>query len=191
MPTLLDKLKIELAKKQIPLRSAASRQWLARKAKSLTGARNSLLRDRNRMTGLPQVGQMYFFVYDPKLKKTLPFYDTFPLVLPIEYYDDGFLGLNLHYVDPGTRAAILDVLMDYTNNKKYNETTRLKLSYQMLSSISRAAQIEPCIKRYLFDHVRSEFIGVEPSEWEMAIFLPAERFVKASSQSVWQKSRNR
>ena len=45
-----------------------------------------------------QFGKLNMFMYDPKLKKKLPYYDTFPLVLPIESYSDGFLGLNLHYL---------------------------------------------------------------------------------------------
>ena len=38
--------------------------------------------------------RLNMFFYDPKLKKKLPYYDTFPLVLPLENYSDGFLGLN-------------------------------------------------------------------------------------------------
>ena len=37
----------------------------------------------------PSAGRMNLFVYDPKYKKTLPFYDTFPLVLPLETIKGG------------------------------------------------------------------------------------------------------
>jgi len=56
-----------------------------------------LIRDGKRNNN-PFFGRLNMFFYDPKFKKTLPYYDTFPLVLPLERYDDGFLGINLHYL---------------------------------------------------------------------------------------------
>ena len=56
-----------------------------------------LIRDGRRTTK-PSAFNLNMFVYDPKYKKTLPYYDTFPLVLPLERYSDGFLGLNFHYL---------------------------------------------------------------------------------------------
>ena len=46
------------------------------------------------------IGNMYMFRYEPKLKESLPYYDRFPIVFPIEPYSDGFLGLNFHYLYP-------------------------------------------------------------------------------------------
>ena len=54
-----------------------------------------LIRDGKR-AATPYYGKMNMFFYDPKHKKKLPYYDTFPLVLPIERYNDGFLGINFH-----------------------------------------------------------------------------------------------
>ena len=56
-----------------------------------------LIRDGKRKKS-PFYGRLNMFFYDPKFKKTLPYYDTFPLVLPLEPYSDGFLGINLHYL---------------------------------------------------------------------------------------------
>jgi hypothetical protein len=120
---------------------------------------------------------MYFFAYDPKMKKTLPMYDRFPLVFPIEPYNDGFLGLNLHYLSPGERAWLLNKLKDFRNNNKFNATTRLKLSYDLLASTKKLASVSrPCVKRYLFSHVRSKFIEMTPEEWDKAIGLPVAQF---------------
>ena len=54
-----------------------------------------LIRDGKRKS-VPFYGRLNMFTYNPKHKKTLPYYDTFPLVLPIEKYPDGFLGINFH-----------------------------------------------------------------------------------------------
>ena len=85
------------------------------------------------------------FVYDPKLKEKLPYYDTFPLVLPIEEYKNGFLGINLHYLSMSMRIRLLDRLMDYSNNDKFDKTTELRTNY---SNLKKVDLIKPCLKRY-------------------------------------------
>jgi len=125
----------------------------------------------------PEIGSMFLFFYDPKYKMILPFYDMHPLVLPIEMYIDGFLGINLHYLPPLARLQLLKAL-DYTkNNDKYNETTKLAISYELLRRYSNQFKgHEQCIKRYLFSHVRSSFHLVNPADWEKAIMLPLQRW---------------
>ncbi len=39
---------------------------------------------QNKLNGRPSVGRLNLFGYNPKLRKTLPYYDVFPLVLPLE-----------------------------------------------------------------------------------------------------------
>ena len=69
----------------------------------------------------PEIGKMYIFTYDAKHKDTLPIWDSYPLVFPINFYSDGFLGINLHYLPPLARVAIMRNLDDLKNNNKYNE----------------------------------------------------------------------
>ena len=133
---------------------------------------------------------MYFFVYNPKLKDDLPFYDMFPLVIPIEYSPDGFLGLNLHYLAPNTRARLLDSLSHLSYNR-YNDKTRLLTSYQMLNRLSKTEAFKPCLKRYLTQHIKSKFLYIDDSEWDIAIFLPVESFIGASRQNVYSNSREK
>ena len=78
-----------------------------------------LIRDGKR-AAKPFYGRLNMFTYNPKHRKTLPYYDTFPLVLPIEKYPDGFLGINLHYLDIRTRIRLLDRLVDFSNNTKFD-----------------------------------------------------------------------
>ena len=154
-----------------------STDWFIGKARSAAGYRKNLVSSDERGRDNAIIGKMYFFAYDPKMKKTLPMYDRFPLVFPIEPYNDGFLGLNLHYLNPGERAWLLNKLKDFRNNNKFNATTRLKLSYDLLSSTKKLASVSrPCVKRYLFSHVRSKFIEMTPEEWDKAIGLPVAQF---------------
>jgi hypothetical protein len=57
-----------------------------------------------------EVGKMYLFHYDPKGRKTLPYYDTFPLILLTGIHKSGFTGLNLHYLPPEPRLILLSNL---------------------------------------------------------------------------------
>ena len=98
----------------------------------------------------------------------------------MDIYDDGFLGLNLHYLDPYSRLVLLDRLHDFINNDKYDDTTRFRLSYDLLASSRRYRLIDQCVKRYLFSHIMSSLIYVEPDQWETAIFLPTEKMVYKS-----------
>ena len=58
------------------------------------------LMNQGKVNQSPSAGRMNLFVYDPKYKKTLPFYDTFPLVLPLETIKGGFMVLNFQDSDP-------------------------------------------------------------------------------------------
>lgn len=191
MATLIDRISDSLAKEGYKPRSTKARDWLRAKVKDLNPSQSSLMRDRERLRSNTIVGKMYFYFYDPKTKEELPYYDRFPLVLPVEPYDDGFLGLNLHYIHPKQRITLLDKLTDYATNKNFDEKTRLRLSYQTLKSSTRLFESTPCIKRYLFSHVRSRFLEISASEWDIAVMLPVESFVGATTSKVYADSRKK
>jgi len=134
----------------------------------------------------PFLGGMFFFHYDPKLKDVLPFYDTFPLVIPVSMYDDGFGGLNLHYLPPGQRAQLLGALLKY---KKRAGTPQayMKLSWDLLKNVVKAPGYEHCWHRYLTGHLRSNLISVMDDHWANAIMLPVQKFQGATSRQVWSK----
>ena len=134
-------------------------------------------------------GRLYFVHYDPKHKKTLPYYDTFPLIIPLERYKDGILGLNLHYLPPILRAKLLDALYETMSNDKFDENTKMKINYGIVKSIAKHSYFKPCIKRYLGNHFRSRFIKVPADNWTAAVFLPVESFEKQSKGKVWSDSR--
>jgi hypothetical protein len=162
--------------KQITEKDAVD--WMYGKARTAAGYRKNIVRNLERARDGTVIGKMYFFVYDPKHKRTLPIYDRFPLVFPIERYGDGFLGLNLHYLSQGERSLLLKRLLEYRTAKNMTERSRLRLSYDLISSTKKLASLSrPCIKRYLFTQVRSRFVEVTPDEWETAIALPVQNFV--------------
>jgi hypothetical protein len=136
------------------------------------------------------IGSMFSFFYDPKHKKTLPYYDMFPLVFVIGPKPGGFLGINLHYLPPVLRAKLMDELHKITSDRKYNDKTKLVVSYELLNKAARFRYFKPCVKRYLFDHVQSKFLKIEPFYWDAALMLPTEKFAKADIDHVWNDSRS-
>ena len=145
----------------------------------------NLIRDGKQNTR-PFFGRLNMFFYDPKLKKTLPYYDRFPLVLPLERYNDGFLGINLHYLPIPLRIRLLDRLVDFSNNTKFDESTILNVNY---TNLKRVNLIKPTIKRYLAGKVKSAFRRIDADEFTIATLLPVQRFSKASEGQVWNDSR--
>jgi hypothetical protein len=137
MAYLLDRINAQLAKTGYKARSQQARTWLQSKIGDLRATPHKLAKSRERSATKSLVGKLYFFYYDPKTKDKLPYYDKFPLVFPIELYPDGFLGLNLHYIHPKQRIILLDKLSELATDKRFDDRTRLKLSYQTLSSFSR------------------------------------------------------
>jgi hypothetical protein len=189
--TLLDRIKSSLAKQGIEPRTVQSRDWLKNKIKELKPTQATLMSDRKRLKDSSIIGKMYFYFYDPKTKDSMPYYDRFPLVIPIERYKDGFLGLNLHYIHPRHRINLLDKLSEIASNKTYNENTKLRISYDYLAASSKAFEATPCIKRYLFSHVESRFLEIHADEWDIAVLLPMESFVGATTNKVFAESEDK
>ena len=136
----------------------------------------------------PSAGRMSMFFYDPKTKQKLPFYDTFPLVLPFELIRGGFIGLNFHYLPYGLRFKLLEQLQQFATNKKFDETTRLQVTY---NSVKNIGLIKPAIKKYLWRQVQSNFLRVDVDEMAIAIYLPVAQFKKASLTRVFADSRRK
>ena len=129
-----------------------------------------LIRD-GKQAARPFFGRLNMFIYDPKLKKKLPYYDTFPLVLPLENYNDGFLGLNFHYLPIPLRMKLLDRVVDFSNNTKFDESTKLNVSYTALKSIRL---IKPTLKRYLAGKVKSRFRRVDADEFTVCLLYTSD-----------------
>lgn len=177
---------------QIPARTNDARTWyrdIAQSYRRVNETTQLMRGDAERFTTRMIPGNMYMYYYDPKYKETLPYYDRFPLVFPFKKVKGGFLGINMHYLPLQYRAKLMDSLYDTVTNQRYDETTRLRISYQILDSAAKFRFFKPTIKHYLDNHLKSRFLYVYPSEWDIALFLPLERFEKANKQKVWSDSR--
>ena len=195
MASLLDTLTKAISSGEVKDRAKRSAKWFQDKLKGLKGEASNRFSSTNpdkfyreapnkiAPTGLKRkagFGDLYCYHYDPKYKKTLPYYDAFPLIMLIGSDKETFLGCNFHYLNPRFRAILLDKL----NAKVGKGIPKWK-------SLSKIKEIAPTIKRYRFDHIDKKVIQIKEDEKEIAIFLPLERFRKSSKSAVWSDSKGK
>jgi hypothetical protein len=157
---------------QIPARTQSARDWFRNKARDTSTTPEAVVRGER-----------------ARYKAELPYYDRYPLIFPVQGAPGGFYGINMHYLPYRLRAQLMDALYELSSNKRYDENTKLRLSYEVLKGASKYKLFKPTFKRYLSGHVRSRFVEISSSEWDIALFLPLESFAKASKSSVWADSR--
>ncbi len=124
----------------------------------------------------PFIGGLFFFLYDPKYKETLPYWDKFPLVIPFGVEADSFIGLNLHYLPINDRKKLLDFLLKQKTKKSNRQY--MSISYSLLKAAAQTDHYKPCVKRYLKSHLRSRLVKVDQAEWENVAVLPVQQFQK-------------
>jgi hypothetical protein len=175
---------------QVPARTQGARDWFRDKARGTSATPESVVRgEKARYKNRVSMGKMYLFSYDAKTKVTLPYFDRYPLIFPVDSAPGGFYGINMHYLPYRLRAQLMDALYELSSNKRYDERTKLRLSYDILKGASKYKLFKPTFKRYLSSQVRSRFVEISSSEWDIALFLPLESFDGASKSKVWADSR--
>jgi hypothetical protein len=184
----LDWFKKNVGSKVASLKKTDDSKWVYKHLKgSDKELRQSIINKK-----YPEIGSMYFFLYDAKWKKTLEYWDSFPLIIPINYTSNGMLGMNFHYLPYVLRAKLLDSLLSLKatyNDPVFGKREYMKVSYDLLKGLGTTVY-KPTIKRYIWSHVKSNFAMVDPNEWENAVFLPAHQFKKQSARYVWSESKD-
>ena len=159
-----------------------SYQWYLEQLKTLSKpnitARKIVGSDVLSTAKLIQVGEMYLYEYDPKHKDTLPIWDKFPLVFPFRAMNDGFIGLNMHYLPYPARIQLLDALMRHRTTLGLSERTRLSLSWNTIQAVAKAKLAGPCVHRYLRSHIMSPIKKIDARNWETALMLPIQKFIE-------------
>lgn len=183
---------------EIPARGPAAQDWFRQTIRNLYGDRTLVGREQliqaegaTLVSRHPSaaIGKLYMFVYNPKHRVKLPYYDVFPMIFVLEVRTDSLLGINMHYLPYNLRLRLFNRLIELLSDDNMDENTRLRLSYR---AIKTAAKFEPAlslIREYKAKYIRSQLLEVQPQDWEIAMFLPTATFHKAGRQTVWGKTR--
>ncbi len=131
--------------------------------------------DENELRRYPVQGHLYMFEYKAKMKN-LKYYDRFPLVYVLKATGRSeFWGCNLHYMTPKKRILATRKLME-----------------------GRIDIPKACLHKYLQSNVEGLMIDLAATEWDTAVLLPTEDFVKPIGTSsipipkedVWQDTKD-
>ena len=169
-------------------RSIASMNWFRDSVKRIRTTPQAWQRNINEFRDEFEMGKMYMFFYDAKHKKTLPYWDRFPVMIPVERYETGVLGINLHYIAPRDRVKLMSALFELINEEQFNEETRFRLTYDLLKSVTKVRMAKPCIKQYLWGHVDSRLTEIHPDYWDIVSMLPVHKF-NVNANKVYNESR--
>jgi hypothetical protein len=128
--------------------------------------------DQNELRKFVVEGHLYMFEYKAKMK-WLPYYDRFPLVYVIKSTKEEFWGANLHYLPIKKRILCVKKLME-----------------------GKIDMPKVCFHKYISDHVQGLYIDLASAEWDTAILLPTEDFVKdvngvkfpINKEEVWKET---
>jgi len=186
--TQLAQQKTALEQEFLSRKSVAWLQDQIKDLKSPIKLAREIAKEKVRQGGQFQMGGLYHFFYDPLTKGDLPYYDIFPLVIPLKRDAEGFIGLNMHYLPPRYRAVFMDKLMNFAVTNDNNEPKRLRVTYDILTATKNFKEFRPCLKRYLNGHIKSKILTIQPPEWETALFLPTAVFKGAPISKVYAES---
>lgn len=176
--------------------SPQATSWLRRNMKNV-GTINpaSIIRTSGTESSIVRFtpGSIYLFGYSPKTQVELPYYDLFPMVLLLDYTDNGFLGLNFHYLDPMSRQVFFNRLVEYLNDEDFdtNPNAYFDIGYAALKATKELSYYRPTIKRYYYKNIVTKVTEVPPIYWKFMLFLPIERFKKETKEAVWKDSRKK
>lgn len=133
-------------------------------------------------------GYLFLFGYSPLTAAKLPYYDTFPLVVPFIEKGMTFTGLNFHYLPYEYRASLMDKLITVASNKSFNEKMQLRFTYNLINDFSLFKEVKPAIKQYYKNRMVTKSLQIDVSDWNKVLFLPLENFKKKTKEEVWKRS---
>ena len=173
MATIFDKIRQDVGDRELSL------TWYKRKVSELASriSAGRLMRE-GKILKTPGFNQLNFFRYNPKTKAILPYYDTFPLVMPIDSAKGGFLGINFHYLPIPMRMRLLETLAKRNFDGDYSKLKNIRL-------------IKPCVKHYLKSQFASGFYRLDELDYAPAIFMPVQSFKKAGMTAAHRDARKR
>tara|TARA_B100000287_G_scaffold432793_1_gene492944 strand:- start:2007 stop:2681 length:675 start_codon:yes stop_codon:yes gene_type:complete len=131
-------------------------------------------------------GKMFFYEYDAKYKATLPYWDRYPVTIFFDYKPPHLMGLNLHYLPPYHRAALMDAIFKYKSSPELDSNTFLRLNWNQLR---RIPEVKPAVKKYLVSNV-GYAVQIPADEWDVAVYLPVARWQKGSEAQVYKDSKD-
>ena len=182
MATIFDKILEQKDLYKISNNENPSYIWFNEKVKeliSISEKPSELLSQWQRRANKVQLYRFNMFFYDAKTKKTLPYFDMFPLVFPLRRFGDSFTGINAHYLPPAFKEEFFNIYTRFKLNDEFDETTLYRMTW---SKVSKFKIMRPLIRNYSLSNIKSRFLVLRADEVPIAMSLPLERLVKPNTK---------
>lgn len=133
-----------------------------------------------------QIGHIYMFAYSAT---TVNYWDSYPLSLIIHRYNDGFLGLSLHYLPPKMREFFIKKILigNYQSLKKGGPAN---VSYGDIKDANNLFYREgiTIIRRYLAVNIKSKIAEIPYTEWiNIATGAGDGQWINTTAALIWEK----
>lgn len=191
--SILIRLRNQAKDRKLRPRSQEAIDWYIKQVKRLgkTNPREAF-KDRAMLTRQQMVpGRIMLYEYKA-ITEDLDYFDRWPLIVVVDVWQKNghsyFSGLNFHYLPIEMRYPLFLGLLEKMSNKRYDETTKLNITYDFLKKASSLKAFKPCYKHYRLDAVKTKMRQVELKYAEVALAMPLARFKGASQNKVWSDS---
>ena len=172
-----------------------STRWYRGKITSMGGSNMTATQHitQGKTTARPNFGMMNLFSYRPETAEKLPYYDLFPLSIPVAKHRDGFTGINFHYLPIPLRVKLLNTLVESFAD---DDKGKLNMTWR---GISNLRTVRPIVRRYKAKNVNSKFLKLTVEDMLIAVLLPVQQFYSGeyrsrksvSSNQVYRDTRRR
>lgn len=159
--------------------------------------------DKKWIKSTPQLGRLYLTTYGDSLAKEEKqdiIVAESPLILVSKIYTKKGTtyveGFSFFHIPVDWRIQILQSLMTIAKGRG-DASTRIKLSYNMLSKLKHSKKLEVTFRKYHLKRFTSRFHQIPSSEFESAVTLPLGNFINAKTGSkvtmleAWKNSKKR
>ena len=192
MESLIKRLEEETPA-ELETRSLESLRWFQQRVKTMKLTSEAFYKQSSLNKARRYLeGRMYTFFYDAKTKDKLPYWDRFPVVLILDLSQNGFTGLNLHYIPPRYRVRLLYELYKYIrlddDTRDENMKPHIRMRYEMLRGLSKLRFFKPCFKRYLTTQIEGRALEITPDYWDVMAMLPLADWQKKNAREVYTES---
>ena len=98
--------------------------------------------------------------------------------------NNGFVGINFHYLSVPQRWALLERLQAFQTPSELDAFDAEEGAGEVVSlfwsQIKKIRGVRPIVRRYLTEYMMSRFLRIEISEMLIAASLPVERFYEGT-----------
>ncbi len=152
-------------------------------------------------------GKIYCYPYDPKYADKLLFFDNLPIMLCLGHYETkekklNACGLNLSFLPPDTRAAVLDRFVRAYTTRGIRQNARmlelgdkgskqqgLEVTWELVKFLLAGSGFEFAYRSYIYTRMLQEPIPVPYAEWWRLSLFASRQIQKLNIRAIYYRQR--